>query len=97
MNVAAVQHLDGQTLAAAPLVVPAEKLTEQRELIQAVKAVNAAELFGQNSELTFVLDRETNRPTMRLIDRKTNEIIRQIPPEYLLRMAAELRELEKVA
>jgi len=96
MNVAAVQHLDGQTLAAAPLVVPAEKLTEQRELIQAVKAVNAAELFGQNSELTFVMDRETSRPVVRLIDRKTQEIIRQIPPEYLLRMAVGLRDLEKV-
>jgi flagellar protein FlaG len=96
MNVAAVPHLDGQTLAAAPLVVPAEKLTEQRELIQAVKAVNAAELFGQNSELTFVMDRETSRPVVRLIDRKTQEIIRQIPPEYLLRMAVGLRDLEKV-
>lgn len=26
-------------------------------------------------------------PPVRLIDRKTNEVIRQIPPEYVLRMA----------
>lgn len=93
MNIDAVQHVGGQPLTAAYLPVPAEKLTQQRELIQAVKAVNVAELFGQNNELSFLLDRETNRTVVRLIDRKTNEVIRQIPPEYILRMAEELREL----
>jgi flagellar protein FlaG len=52
-------------------------------------------LFGQNSELTFVLDRETHRALVRLIDRKTNEVIRQIPPEYLLRMAQDLKALDE--
>lgn len=94
MNIDAVQYIGGQPLTAASLLAPAQKLPQQRELIQAVKAVNVAELFGQNSELTFVLDRETNRPLVRLIDRTTNEVIRQIPPEYVLRMAAELRALE---
>ncbi|MBM3747658.1 MAG: flagellar protein FlaG [Acidobacteria bacterium] len=93
MNIDAMQHVAGQPLAAASLVAPVDRLPEQRELIQAVKAVNVAELFGQNSELTFVLDRETRRPLVRLIDRDTNEVIRQIPPEYLLRLAEELREL----
>jgi flagellar protein FlaG len=44
-------------------------------------------MFGENSELTFVLDRQTRRPLVRIIDKKTNEVIRQIPPEYALRMA----------
>ena len=93
MNIDAIQHAAGQPLAAATQAAPVEKLPQHRELIQAVKAVNVAELFGQNSELTFILDRETHRPLVRLVDRNTNEVIRQIPPEYLLRMAAELREL----
>ncbi len=63
----------------------------QRQLIQAVKALNATEMFGQDSELTFVLDRETRRPLVRIIDKKTNEVIRQIPPEYALRMAEYLK------
>ena len=95
MNIDAMQHVAGQPLTAAPVVAPVETLTQNRELIQAVKAVNVAELFGQNSELTFVLDRESRRALVRLIDRKTNEVIRQIPPEYILRMAAELIELEE--
>jgi len=96
MKINAVPHLAGQPVGAASLLAPAEKLPQQRELIQAVKAVNAAELFGQNSELTFVLDRETHRPLVRLIDRNTSEIIRQIPPQYVLHMAAELRELDSL-
>jgi flagellar protein FlaG len=95
MNIDAMQHVAGQPLTAASPVTPVDRLPEQRELIQAVKAVNVADLFGQNSELTFVLDRETRRPLVRLIDRDTNEVIRQIPPEYLLRLAEELRELER--
>jgi len=97
MNIDAVQHLGSQTLTTASLLPHTQELPQQRELIQAVKAVNVAELFGQNNELTFVLDRETNRPLVRLIDRTTHEIIRQIPPEHVLRIAAELRELERQA
>jgi len=80
----------GQPLAAASAAPAPDKLAEHRELIQAVKALNAAELFGQNQELTFALDRETRRPVVRIIDRKTNEVIRQIPPELLLRLAQDL-------
>jgi len=68
-----------------------ELRAEDRELIQAVKALNATEMFGQDSELTFVLDRETRRPLVRIVDRETKEVIRQIPPEYALRMADDLR------
>ena len=72
----------------------APSLAEHRELIQAVKSVNASESLGQNNELSFLLDRETRRPVIRIVDRKTKEVIRQLPPEYVLRMAQEL-EREK--
>jgi uncharacterized FlaG/YvyC family protein len=84
----------GQALAAAAAIpVAPETAAEHRELIRAVKAINPSELFGENSELTFVLDRETRRPLVRIVDRKTNELIQQIPPEYLLRMAQDLKSL----
>ena len=71
---------------AAPPPVPAE----QRALIQAVRAVNAAELFGQENELTFILDRETRRTVVRIVNRDTREVVRQIPEERVLRMAEEI-------
>lgn len=64
---------------------------ENREVILAVRAINAADLFGEENELTFVLDRETRRALVRIVNRKTKELVRQIPAEYVLRMAEELR------
>ncbi len=84
----------GQAMATAIAPMPPERTAEQREIIQAIKAVNATEMFGQNSELTFVLDRQTHRPLVRIVDRKTNELIQQIPPEYLLRMAEDLKRTD---
>ncbi|MBI4876739.1 MAG: flagellar protein FlaG [Acidobacteria bacterium] len=68
-----------------------ENNAERRQLIRAVQALNATEMFGQDNELTFVLDRETRRPLVRIVDKRTNEVIRQIPPEYALRMAEYLK------
>ena len=50
-----------------------QKVEERRELVKAIKAINATELFGENYELTFVLDRETHRPLLRIVDRQTRE------------------------
>ncbi len=66
-----------------------EQTAKQRELIQAVKALNGSQLFGSNSELTFVFDRETHRALVRVVDRKTGEVTMQVPPEYVIRMAEE--------
>ena len=92
--------MDSKTIekTALPAVVPDHQLdqqqaTERRELVKAVRAINATEFFGENYELTFVMDRETRRPLLRIVDRQTREIIRQLPPEYSLRLAAEIRSL----
>ncbi|HVX67181.1 MAG TPA: flagellar protein FlaG [Bryobacteraceae bacterium] len=81
----------GQVAPLAPSQVPVERLPEQQNLIKAVKALNAVEYFDQNSELTFIVDRETRRPVVRIVDKQTNEVIRQIPPEYVLQLAEELK------
>jgi flagellar protein FlaG len=70
---------------------PAERPPEQRELIQAVKALNAAEVFGDKNEVTFVLDRRTHRPIVRIVDRNTKQVVRQIPPDYAMEMAGDLK------
>ena len=69
---------------------PEDRNAEVRQLVRAVRAINGAEMLGQNEELTFAFDRTTKRPLVRIVDRKTGEILRQIPPEYALRMAEAL-------
>lgn len=83
-----------ESAAEAPAIAMAAPLTpqersEQLQLVHAVEAVNKAELFGQKNELTFAFDRQSRRTIMQLVDKETQEVIRQIPPEYVLRLADE--------
>lgn len=78
-----------------PAVAPVNHLSpelrqEQAQLIRAVEKLNEARVFGEKSELTFSVDRETRRPIMKIVDRETQEVIQQIPPEYVLRLAEDL-------
>jgi uncharacterized FlaG/YvyC family protein len=67
---------------------------ERREVIQAIKAVNASAMLGEDNELVFQRDRSTQRMVIRLVDRKTGDVISQLPPEYLLRVAESARPRE---
>ena len=80
-----------QPVATAAPVPVAPELNPNRSLISAVSAVNQSEMLGQNNELNFQLDRNTRQPVIRIIDRKTKEVIQQIPPEYVLRIAEDLK------
>lgn len=66
------------------------KLHISPELTQAVKAVNGAKLFGQDTELSFLMDRETRRFVIRLVDKDSRKVIRQMPAEEVLRRAESL-------
>jgi len=80
------------SFAAVPVDTPTQRetISRHRELIQAVRALNKSEMFGQDNELTFVFDRNSHRPLLRIINRETKEVIQQIPPEHALRLAEEL-------
>lgn len=66
---------------------------QNSELIQAVRAVNAGELFGERSELTFVIDRRSHKALVRIVDKESGEVVRQFPPEYVLALSEELKTL----
>lgn len=88
MNISSISnfasHLSSQT--AQPKQPPTP---DQRALIQAVKAVNAAEMFGQENELTFVIDRAARIAVVRIVNKKTGDVVQQIPNEQVLKMAEE--------
>jgi uncharacterized FlaG/YvyC family protein len=76
-----------QATAPAPVSLSPEQQAQNRQLIQAVQAVNVAGLFGQDSELAFVLERRTQRALVRLVNRKTREVLRELPDDEVLRRA----------
>src|SRR5712692_3962741 len=70
-----------------------EQAAQNREVAKAVRAINDKEAFGPGSELRFSIDRDTGRALIRIVDRTTNEVLNQIPPEDVLRLAIVLAEL----
>jgi len=70
-------------------VAPAEA-AQRRQLIQAGTIVNESGSLGKN-QIVFSVDRATHRPIIRIEDRVTHEVILQLPAEYLLRLAADIR------
>jgi uncharacterized FlaG/YvyC family protein len=90
MDITAINR--GEGIHAPVPAVTLDKVAEKREVVQAVKAVNGAEMFGPENELLFQRDRETKRFVLRVLNRKTREVISQVPEEYVLRLAQDLRD-----
>ncbi len=72
-----------------------QERAEQTRLIQAVKSINQSGVFGSSEELVFTVDQPTGRPVVKLINRDTKEIVRQIPPEYLLRLSEDPQQIAR--
>ncbi len=89
MDAGAINSL-GPALAALHIRDLREQPGSRREIVQAVEAINKAEVFGQNQELTFSFDEGSRRTVLRLVDRKTGEVVAQLPPPHVLRMARSL-------
>ena len=79
-------HLSAPTQTAQPMQPQSE---EQKALIKAVRAVNAAQLFGQDNEITFIIDRALKIAVVRVVNKDTGEVVEQIPTEQVLKMAEE--------
>jgi uncharacterized FlaG/YvyC family protein len=81
-----------QTAPVAPAAVSGstDQASQNREIVQAVKAVNSAELYGPNQELTYQQDAASKRMVVRVVDSATKQVIVQIPPEYVLALAGDL-------
>jgi uncharacterized FlaG/YvyC family protein len=90
MDISSVNRFSQGPPMAAP-IAPVDRTAETRDIVRAVKALNKSEMFGQDNELMFQRDRQTQRMVLQIVNRDTNEVISQIPPEYVLRLAQDLK------
>jgi len=90
MDISSINNVASAVDAFSNRSLPPPIGADQRALIQAVKSVNSAQLFGQDKELTFIKDRETQRPVIRIINKETGDVVAQIPSENVLLLAGEL-------
>jgi uncharacterized FlaG/YvyC family protein len=83
------------TSSVASSQVSVEEAAQRRQLLQAAQSVNESGVLGRN-ELVFLLDRQTHRAVIRVVDRTTQQVVSQIPPEYVLQLAQNLGSSTKV-
>ena len=89
MDITALNRIAQAAPASVP-AIPVDTTSQNREVVQAVKAINSTEMFGKDNQLTFQRDQATRRMVVKIVNRNTNEVVTQIPPEYVLRLAADM-------
>ena len=67
--------------------------TENEKIRKAIEQLNAC---LPNSEAKFGIHEQTNRVMIKLVDKDTQEVIREIPPEKTLDMIAKCMEIAGV-
>ena len=80
---------------AAPAVatpVSADAASQNRQVVQAVKALNKSEMFGEDNGLEFQKDPDSKRWVVKVVNKTTGDVISQVPAEYLLRLADSLQQ-----
>jgi flagellar protein FlaG len=66
---------------------------EEKKPEDALSALLKEDNFNINFELSFHIHKETNQLIVQVLDPKTNEVIREIPPEELLLLAKKIHQL----
>ena len=69
-----------------------QQILEQRNA-QIKKAVEDINKKANNSEAIFGIHEETNRVTIKIVDKDTKKVIKELPPEKTLDMIAKVWEL----
>lgn len=90
MKIDSIQPVVDPTVRAVRAI---ETKVQERELIPAVRAINSSEILGESNELTYSMDPDTKRPIAKIVSRKTGEVVRQVPSEEVIRLAARLKRL----
>lgn len=91
MDVNALSRItQGAPAAATPL--KDETVTQNRQVVQAVKALNKSEMFGEENGLVFQRDPDTRRLVVKVVNRSTGDVVSQVPAEYVLRLAEDLKQ-----
>lgn len=66
---------------------------DNEQIRKAVEDVNKKMITNQNSELQFGIHEGTHRVTIKVIDRQSKKVIKELPPEKTLDMIAKAWEL----
>lgn len=69
-----------------------QQMDKNAQIRKAVNDINNS-VAGDQSEAVFGIHEKTNRVTIKIIDKKTKEVIKEFPPEKTLDMIAKVWEM----
>ncbi|GHG69220.1 flagella locus protein FlaG [Alishewanella longhuensis] len=77
-------------------VLPSQVQTipSTEQVTEALNVVNKAAVFEQRS-LSFMMDETSGRSIIKVMDKSTDQVIRQIPSEELLKVAQDIKRLQE--
>jgi len=90
MSISSISNLASHVASSAAHPDP-QTSRQNQAVIKAAKAIQAAGVFGDANEVTYSVDRATRQVIVRVMNRETQKVVEQIPPEYVLKMAEELK------
>jgi len=76
---------------AAPAPAPVPSKSTDRAVASAVQTLNQNGTAGPGREFSIAIDGKTKVPVVRIVDSKTNELIEQIPSQYILDLAQQIK------
>ncbi|RKQ64028.1 flagellar protein FlaG [Thermovibrio guaymasensis] len=71
----------------------AKELEKSPEVLEKLVEELKKKLSMLNTQLQITIDKDTDITVVKVIDKQTNKVIRQIPPEYVLKIAKYLDEI----
>lgn len=84
--------------------VPSVDLQQQlrerhHQLIQAIQFLNRSDfpLLAENSRFNYAVDAATRRAVVKVVNKETQEVLYQLPPEYVLELARQARQQQRQA
>ena len=62
----------------------------------ALKKIQKHLLLNSNIKIKFVRDEETGRELVKMVDKSSDTVIRQIPSELAIKLSTEIEEMFKI-
>jgi uncharacterized FlaG/YvyC family protein len=66
-----------------------------RTVVTAVRKLNQSQLFGDQKQMLFARDQDTQKMVIRIVERGTGKVLDQIPSEQVLRILDDLHLQQK--
>ena len=88
----AITPIASSSLPAAPAPAHTAAPSVNRDLATAVQTLNQNGTAGPGREFSIAIDGKTRVAVVRIVDKATNELIEQIPSQYILDLAQQIKQ-----